>query len=217
MTTIIHHPADELLLSYAAGATDEAVSLVVATHLALCPLCRRTVAKAEAIGGAMLEAGAPVPLGGDALESVLARLDDTTPLPATLKPVSGSAARVPEPLRSYIGGGFDSVHWTKITSGIAFKPIMKIGKARVQLIRSKPGHGVGTHTPRGEELTLVLAGGYTDATGHYTSGDLQSTTPEILHRPLADNGEDCIVLAVSDAPLKFQSFAVGLIGKWFGF
>jgi putative transcriptional regulator len=215
--TINHHPADELLLSYAAGATDEAISLIVATHLALCPVCRRTVAKAESIGGAMLEAVAPVPLNGDALDSVLSHLDDETPLPATLKPASGSAARVPEPLRSYIGGGFDAVQWTKITSGIAFRPIMKIGNTRVQLIRSKAGHGVGTHTHRGEEFTLIMAGGYTDVTGHYTPGDLHSTTPDIVHRPLADEGEDCIVLAVSEAPLKFQSFAVGLLGKWFGF
>ena len=217
MTTIVHHPADELLLSYAAGATGEAVSLVVATHLALCPLCRRTVAKAESIGGAMLETSTPVPLDADALNSVLSRLHQAAPMPATLKPPAGSAARVPEPLRSYLGGGLDDVRWTKITKGIAFKPLMKVGDARVQLIRSRPGHGVGTHTHRGEELTLVLSGGYTDVTGHYTPGDLHVATPEIVHRPLADQGEDCIVLAVSDAPLKFQSFAVGLIGKWFGF
>jgi putative transcriptional regulator len=215
--TIVHHPADELLVSYAAGATDEAVSLVVATHLALCPVCRRTVAKAESIGGAMLESGAPVPLDGDALDRVLSRLNEAAPLPATLKPVSARAARVPEPLRSYIGGGFDAVRWTKIDGGISFKPLMKVGRARVQLIRSKAGHSVGTHTHSGEEFTLILAGGYTDVTGSYAPGDLHSTTPEILHCPIADEGEDCIVLAVSDGPLKFQSFVVGLIGKWFGF
>jgi putative transcriptional regulator len=215
--TIVHHPADELLLSYAAGATDEAVSLVVATHLALCPVCRRTVAKAESIGGVLLESGTSVPLDGDALDSVLSRLDGATPLPKTLKSASGNAPHVPEPLRSYIGGGLDAVRWTKIDSGIAFMPLLKIGSTRVQLIRSRPGEGVGTHTHRGEEHTLILTGGYTDVTGHYTVGDLHSTTPEILHCPTADAGEDCIVLAVSDAPLKFRSFLVGLIGRWHGF
>jgi putative transcriptional regulator len=214
---IVHHPADELLLSYAAGATNEAVSLVVATHLALCPVCRHTLAKVESIGGAMLESVTPVPLDGDALDSVLSRLDVPTPLPSTLKPVAGSAARVPEPLRSYIGGGFDAVRWTKIDGGISFKPLMKIGRARVQLIRSRAGRSVGTHTHNGDEHTLILAGGYTDVTGSYAPGDLHSATPEIVHCPIADEGEDCIVLAVSEGPLKFRSFTVGLIGKWFGF
>jgi len=30
---IHHHPDDELLLAYASGAADEAVSLIVATHM----------------------------------------------------------------------------------------------------------------------------------------------------------------------------------------
>ena len=215
--TIVHHPADDLLLSYASGAADEAVSLVVATHLALCPVCRRAVAEMEAIGGAMLETGASVPLDGDALNSVLARLDDATELPKTLRTVASGTPRLPEPLRSYVGGDFDAIRWSKIDSGIAVKRLMKIGDTRVHLIRSKPGHSAGTHTHSGEEHTLILAGGYTDVTGRYATGDLHSTTPDILHCPIADEGEDCIVLAVSDGPLKFRSFAVGLIGKWFGF
>ncbi|HEY1837397.1 MAG: ChrR family anti-sigma-E factor [Rhizomicrobium sp.] len=215
--TITHHPADELLLRYAAGATDEATSLILATHLALCPICRDTVADAEAVGGALLVSGHPVALKSNALESVIARLDDTVPLPKRPKPEPAPATGVVEPLRSYIGGSFDDVRWNKITRGISFKPLFKSGNARVQLIRTKPGQGVGLHTHRGEEFTLIMTGGYTDVTGHYTRGDLHSATPDILHRPLADEGEDCIVLAVSDAPLKFHNPAVGLIGKIFGF
>jgi putative transcriptional regulator len=215
--TIHHHPADEHLLSYAAGATDEATSLVFATHLALCPVCRDTVSKAEAIGGAFLESGEPAALHQNALQTALSRLDDAVPSPEILTPVSARAAGVPEPLRSRIGGGFDDVRWTKIAPGISFKPLFKSGEARVQLIRTMPGRGVGLHTHRGEEFTLILTGGYTDVTGHYASGDLHSTTPDILHRPLADEGEDCIVLAVSDAPLKFHNPVVAAIGKLFGF
>lgn len=215
--TIHHHPADDHLLSYAAGATDEATSLVFATHLALCPLCRDTVSKAEAVGGAFLEAREPAALHPNALQTALSRLDDTAPASKMQASGSARAMRVPEPLRSRIGGGFDDIRWTKIAPGISFNPLFKSGEVRVQLIRTKAGHGVGLHTHKGEEFTLILTGGYTDVTGHYTAGDLHSTTPDILHRPLADEGEDCIVLAVSDAPLKFHNPIVGLIGKLFGF
>lgn len=38
--TIRFHISDDLLLSYASGNMDEASSLLVASHLALCPHCR---------------------------------------------------------------------------------------------------------------------------------------------------------------------------------
>ncbi|HSM96113.1 MAG TPA: ChrR family anti-sigma-E factor [Rhizomicrobium sp.] len=212
--SIQHHPADELLLSYAAGATDEAMALVLATHLALCPQCRRTVARAEAAGGALLESGGSAPLASDALQAVLSRLDEPV---RKATPVPRAPSKAPEPLRSYIGGDLDAVRWTKIAGGISFKPLFQRGSARAQLIRSRAGAGVGLHSHRGEEFTLCLTGGYTDETGRYARGDLQSTTPDILHRPIADEGEDCIVLAVSDAPLLFRNFGIALIAKWFGF
>ena len=83
----------------------------------------------------------------------------------------------------------------------------------MQLIRTAPGAGVGTHTHRGEELTLVLTGGFTDATGSYRRGDLQTTTPEIVHRPVTDDDGTCITLAMTDAPLKFMSPVVGRGGQ----
>jgi putative transcriptional regulator len=212
--TIQHHPGDELLLSYAAGAIDEAMSLVLATHLALCPQCRRTVAEAEAAGGAILEDDQPVLLSDGALQSVLSRLDAA---PAAKPAAPLGAFTAPEPLRSYLGGDLDRIKWTNLAGGIYFKPLFQRGKSRTYLIRSKAGCGVGWHTHRGEELTLCLTGGYTDETGRYARGDLQSTTPDILHRPVADEGEDCIVLAMSDARLKFSSPIVALIGRWFGF
>ena len=169
MTTITHHPTDEILLAYAAGASNEGTALVVATHLALCPVCRRTVAKAEAAGGALLEAAEPASVKPDLLDDVLARLDDPVPLPKTLKSAPAGHRAVPEPLRSYIGGGLDGIRWTDLPGGISVKSLMKTPDARVQLIRSKPGCDAGLHTHRGEELTLILTGGYTDVTGHYLS------------------------------------------------
>jgi putative transcriptional regulator len=93
---------------------------------------------------------------------------------------------------------------------------MGVGKW-VQLIRAAPGSGGATHTHRGEELTLVLAGGFSDATGTYARGDVQTALSDILHRPKADPGEDCINLAVTDGTLIFQSLPFKLIGRLFGF
>jgi putative transcriptional regulator len=215
--SVHHHPGEDMLLAHASGAGDEAVSLIVATHLALCPECRSKVARMEALGGAILSDIPPEQVSDSALQSVMARLDPARVEEPAPRAASAMPFAAPEPLRSYLGGDLDRVRWMKVGPGISYKPLFRRGDARAQLIRSRPGRGVGTHSHGGEEFTLVLTGGFTDTTGHYRRGDLQSADPSVLHRPLADEGEDCIVLAVNDAPLKFRNAAVGLLGKLFGF
>ena len=104
--TIKHHPSEDFLLAYAAGDLSEAWSLVIATHLALCPVCRRAVRDAEAIGGALIDDLAPEVLAGDALEKTLARAAVADAAPAA--PVStgdgAPAPKLPQPLRDYAGG-----------------------------------------------------------------------------------------------------------------
>jgi putative transcriptional regulator len=212
--SVTHHPAEELLIAYAGGAADEGISLVIATHLALCPMCRRTVASAEAAGGALLSEMAPAPLGNAALNNVMSRLDEQVKQGAVSAPKS---VIFPEPLRSYLGGDLQNVKWVSITKGISMKPVFRHGATRVQLIRSLPGAGVGIHSHRGEELTLVLEGGFTDTTGHYLRGDLQTADPSLTHRPMADEGGPCISLAVTGARLRFTSPLVGLLAKFYGF
>lgn len=213
--SITHHPAEELLIAYAGGGADEGTSLVIATHLALCPACRSVVASAEATGGALLSEMNPVPLGETALNNVLSRLKQQDALFQPAPPVKH--AIFPEPLRSYLGGDLERVKWTSVTKGISVKPVFRHGATRVQLIRSLPGAGVGVHSHRGEELTLVLEGGFTDTTGHYLRGDLQTADPALTHRPMADDGGPCISLAVTGAPLRFVRPLVGLLAKFYGF
>jgi putative transcriptional regulator len=213
---IAHHPGEELLVAYAAGASNEAVSLIVATHLALCPECRRQVADAERAGGALLDDFEPAELSDSALTDVMARLNGAEAKPAVPSPVRNGIS-VPEPLRSYLGGDLESVRWVPVTRGLSYRPILKRGATNAQLVRSKPGHGISLHTHEGEEFSLVLAGGFSDATGHYLRGDVQTATPDLLHHPVADEGEDCITLAVADAPLAFRNPFVGLLAKLMGY
>ena len=74
------------------------------------------------------------------------------------------------------------------------------------------------------EYTVVLQGGFTDVTGNYGPGDLQVMEDGMSHNPVADPGEDCINLAVTTGPLKFESLlqkiaapAVRLLKRFFAF
>ena len=212
-----HHPDDDLLLAHASGACGEAVSLLVATHLAFCPECRRKTATAEAVGGILLMEAPPAELNRDALSRVLSRLDDEPGVSAPHPARHSIGASLPEPLRSYVGGDPGSLRWRRITPGLSIHPLRMRGGARAQLIRSAPGAGVSMHTHAGHEITLVLEGGYSDDAGHYLRGDVQTATPDITHRLVTDPDGYCINLTVVDAPLKFVSPLVGLLARLFGF
>ena len=211
--SVHHHPGEDLLLAYASGSSDEALSLVIASHLVFCPRCRRDLAALEAAGGVLLSDLAPASLAVDALNRTLARLgeQETARRPA---PVISS---VPAPLRPYVGKDFSQVAWRRIAPGIAYHPFYSRGRTRAQLIRVAAGHGVAEHGHQGSELSLVLEGGYTDETGQYAVGDFQTTSPEIVHTPTADADGTCIILAVTEAPLLFRGLLPRLIGKLAGF
>ena len=69
---------------------------------------------------------------------------------------------------------------------------------RTTLIRVRPGRMVPQHTHEGNELTVVLEGAFHDETGHYGRGDLAIADSSVDHRPVADEAEDCLCLAVTE-------------------
>jgi putative transcriptional regulator len=155
----------------------------------------------------------PAAMDAQALRSVLSRLDKS---PNAVRPIAVSGD-VPVALRAYVGNEFSKAHWVAVGPGLAHVPLLTRDGIRARLIRAKPGASVSMHSHRGEEWTLVLTGSYNDETGRYGPGDVQSTTPDVFHRPVADDGPVCINLAVTDAPLVFKRLLPSLIGRFFGF
>lgn len=214
--TIRHHVSDDLLASYAAGNLAEGWSIAVATHLALCPSCRRRLAVAEAVGGELLESlsvETPMP---DSWASVRERLLQPVKTKTSdaehRAPASLPSGGLPEPLRSYVGGGIDQLKWRSLGRG-AYQIPIKTGdrETRVRLLRIPAGNPVPEHSHGGRELTLVLSGSFVDGDDVFARGDLEDADASLTHQPLATPDSDCICLAVTDAPLKFSSWIVRAI------
>ena len=55
-----HHLDPATVVSYAAGALSPELAAVAATHLDVCAECRRSVARAEAVGGTLICQQQPV-------------------------------------------------------------------------------------------------------------------------------------------------------------
>ena len=217
--SVKHHPSDELLLDYASGALDEGWSLAVATHLALCPDSRQRVSEIEAIGASFMESLSPTPLLKSSCDSVFSRLS-TEDVAEDVSVPSGAdnfPSIFPQPLRGYIGGDVDKVPWQRIGLG-SYQAVIQTGDTNTvaRLLKIPAGKPVPAHSHGGTELTLVLGGAFTDKTGYYGRGDFQEADDTLEHQPYAVAGEDCICLAVTDAPLKFSGFAARLAQPFIG-
>jgi putative transcriptional regulator len=219
--TIQHHPSDELLLAYAAGAIGEAWSLAVATHLTMCATCRAAIAEMETIGASFLDAAVPATLADDALQTVMHRLDsearDPAPAPVRTAPRAPSANRLPRPLRDYAEDADGDIKWRRLGLG-ASQVVLATGNDGVtaRLLRIPAGQPVPEHTHGGLELTLVLSGAFSDRRGRYGIGDFQEADETLEHQPRAEPDSDCICLAVTDAPLRFRSFAARMAQPFLG-
>ena len=217
--TISHHVGGDLLLAYGAGTLDEATSLLVATHLALCPPCRAELALAEAIGGAMLESvatgTAPSETLFDPANSGAERYGERHRPAVTSSALPGSFV-LPQPLRDYAGGDAADLPWRTMGGGIRQMALKTHGTgATARLLSIGAGKRVPEHGHRGAELTLVLAGALYDRDAWYRRGDVDAADSSVVHRPAAGPERDCICLAVTDAPLKFPALIPRLLQPFY--
>lgn len=211
-----HHPSDELILDYAAGGLGEAAALAVATHMTLCPRCRVAAGRLEAVGGRFLCDERSDVAGTETFNAVMARVSQTGP-DTRPDPLQPAQAILPAPLRAALGCDLEGVPWRRLGMGAYHYVIPTQGsRATARLLRIPAGRPVPVHTHRGAELTLVLRGAFSDVTGAYGPGDLQEADDALVHQPHAALGEDCICLAVTEAPLRFQSWAARFVQPLLG-
>ena len=136
--TIAHHPDEELLAAYAAGALDLGQRVAIATHLAACESCRGWVRAMEQVGGALISDMAPAALAEGALDRTLARIDEPAPPAPGARRVRKTRLRTcrasSRPMNSALGGA--------IAPRIAMRPIRlpEPGPTRVFLLKAGPGN-----------------------------------------------------------------------------
>ena len=212
-----HHIPDDLLIGYATGTLTEAESLLIATHLSLCPVCRKHNRSLEAVGGAVLESITPVEMADSSLESLLAVLDDPFPPPAprSVLPEAFADLLLPTPLRNYVVESGQK-QWQTVVPGVVHQITLPVslGGVPVRLTRMRGGFKVPKHTHNGRELNLVLHGGFHDRGEGFGPGDISDRDESVTHELNIDPGEPCILLAVNENPLVPVSITAKL-ASWF--
>lgn len=202
---IKHHVTDEILMAYSAGALPEAFDLVIATHVSLCDECRARMDGFDAVGGAVLDECDAVAMSADSLSATMAMIAEADQNHEEAR-VAKTGSVFPAPLQEYVNGDLDAVKWRNLGGGVRQAILGKSKDASVRLLHIPAGAAMPDHGHRGMEMTLVLKGAFRDQDGRYARGDVEIADEDLHHTPIAEDGEDCICLAATDAPLKFNAF-----------
>lgn len=219
---------EELLIARAAGRLSAPMRLLVDTHAAMNDDVALAAGDAEAAAVALFDAEPGEALSDNAIDIAMAMIDaleSGAGEAAGLKPVdrqsaAGSADQAMSELMDLPAMVRDKAleagaQWRFAAPGVRRIELMSEGEAKAELLRIEPGHGSPSHTHDGQEFTLVLAGAFADGVGRYTKGQLCAAGPETTHRPIAEPGEICFALAVTDGSLKFTG-ALGAVQRLFG-
>ena len=227
---IHHHLSDTTLGAFTAGTLIESISLVVASHISLCPDCRKRRDQLEDVGGIELQQADPESMSPDALQKIMIKLGKQE-LPLSSLPANDSGAslsnnlaprvinpEIPAPLRAYVPGRLEDVEWKTMAPGIKCFAIagLKTGGGTLSLLKIAPGVNIPEHGHQGIELTQVLKGSFSDEIGRFGVGDIADLDSDIEHQPIADTDEACICLIATEAPLKFSGLMPRLVQYFSG-
>lgn len=211
---------EELFAAYASGTLSAPMRLLVDTQADLDAAIAVERDAAEAIAGLMLENLPPSDMKSSALDEVFAAIEaeeaeiGEAGLAPTRTPqdnASMQAAKaagqaldellnLPEAVRDL---ALENPSWSFAGPGVRRMTLLEEGNAKAELIRLEPGHGVPHHGHNCREFTLVLCGAYHDGLARYGAGDLSIADPDTKHKPIAEPGQVCMALAITDGPLAF--------------
>jgi putative transcriptional regulator len=205
--TITHHPSDPTLAGLAAGTLDEGRALVVATHLATCQSCRKSVRSFERLRGIALEDSKPLPLAASALQHALQAIGSDEPL----QPPPGrdrDQSEWPAPLSSYPLGA-----WRWIGRGVQWRVagVPAEQGTRVFMLKAAPGTRIPAHEHAGIEWTCVLQGAFRHQLGRYGAGDFDEADNTVEHQPVVEDGVECICLVALQGQIRLKGWMGRLI------
>lgn len=200
-----HRLTPGILMAYSAGSLPEAFNLLVASHLSICDESRAEAESYDALGGAILEGQSvdnAAPMSEGSLEATLALIAGG-PVEAP-KHVPNPDSILPAPLQDYIGGDLDDIKWKPVGMGVKQAILKTSSQASARLLYIPAGAAMPDHGHKGIEMTMVLQGAFQDGDDYFARGDVEIADSDMHHTPVADIHEDCICLAVTDAPLHFK-------------
>lgn len=218
-----HTVDDEWLASYCAGGLSAAKRFVLNCQTAINPYLSQRVETLETVGGVLLESAKGETLSDNFMSNIFAQIE--TPEPPLAEGTRSKHRNendqdngwIPSPLIEFLRRSNKPLKWRNIGFGVARMPLLKEGREKLYLLKSRPGLKMPLHTHHGEEWALILQGGYHVGEEGYVRGDVHREDETCTHRPIIDDdGEACITLVASEGGVKFSNPALRIFQPLLG-
>lgn len=229
LTNPRYHPDARFLTDYSAGSLPASQALCVASHLHYCSHCRARVRELQEVGAALFLRQQPLAVAPDSFDRLLSRLPASRPAtessasnsqpggeaetpPEAMASRRGSSGKLPRAIDKLCRGNPDNLRWRGI--GKHFRHArLQLGdpQRETSLLHIRAGSAVPRHRHRGDEITVVLQGSFSDNEDQYRVGDFIVRTPGEVHKPVASQDEDCLCLSTLDAPIQMNNWLLRLL------
>jgi len=211
MSTLKNHPKHELLVAYAAGSLPMSQALCISVHLEHCPECTQNVYRLNQLGSELMQKLQPAPPEPHLKIKLLNQIDqisiDKDSSEKLTPQIETNNQPLPRCLQQFIKTKYEDISWNRLSSDIHnYELCRDQNNAKVELLRLKPGGTSGTHSHMGDEYTVILEGSFSDESGLYHQGDFLVRDSRHQHTPVATIDQECICLAVTEAPIQFTGF-----------
>ena len=217
MSYIENHPTSEMLLNYAMGNTKEAESLIIASHISYCPICKAEVAKYESMGGFYLKNHEELNVSKSLWNNIVNRIENIEQEDKSSNFVDHKVKtelcteeiRIPSFLYNYLDYK-DTLSWNSTINNVRYFNLnFKDDTYKGKMLEIPPGKSMPKHSHEGLEATMVFHGGYSDETGDYNIGDMVICSGDEVHSPVSSSDTGCLCLVIYSGSLKFK----GILGS----
>jgi putative transcriptional regulator len=198
------HPSAELLAAFTSGLLPASADLCLRVHVEGCATCRGAVGALERAEEVLVDELEGVPLAADALDRVLARLDETPVEPAP----SRKARRLGDVTLPPALSAYELAPRRLLRPGlwVAHLRMPAPDDWRTYILRAAPGQGLPSHGHSGPELVCVLMGAFRDGR-EYRAGDFATASRLKRHRLTVTADGPCACLIATRGPLVLRGEA----------
>ncbi len=207
MSSVTHHPGEDLLWDYYRGVLAPGQSITIHAHLESCDHCRTEMKLFDLIGSAMLDEVEGVAMSENALDLALARIERPDPAPSfaapklpVKRPAFLEGFELPDVLKRAV---VKPRRW--VAPGVWLAPIeleQAEKTSRTYLLHVPAGMTMPEHTHKGLEMTVVLKGRFGDNQGEFGVGDFCALDSSDSHSPgNASDDDSCLCLITTEMPI----------------
>ena len=209
------------IINYAAGKLTPARHALIACAIELNPDLAEFAALNTSVAASLLDEVKPVSLSPLFIGKVLETLSFGHPYDIANDHNPKRIMNAPPVSKGLVNRDvIKNMSWKSLIPGVAVRDVLGNRKTkngeRLYLLKVKGGMRMPEHTHQGEEWALILSGGYHVDGKTYKRGDLHFENETNSHAPVTCEGEDCICLAMTEAPLVMKGWVPKLVQKVVG-